>query len=74
MVDRPVEITFAKMRDSGVREILVDCSDYRRSNSMVLMADHRSGDVRLSNIEVRFVCSVCGERAAEVRPNGMGYR
>jgi hypothetical protein len=41
MVDRPVEITFAKMRDSGVREMLAYCSDYRRSNSMVLMADHR---------------------------------
>jgi hypothetical protein len=41
MVDRPVEITFAKMRDSGVREMLAYCSDYRCSNSMVLMADHR---------------------------------
>jgi hypothetical protein len=41
MVDRPVEITFAKMRDSGVREILGYCSDYRCSNSMVLMADRR---------------------------------
>jgi hypothetical protein len=84
MVDRPVEITFAKMRDSGVREILIYCSDYRCSNSMLLMADHRPGDVRLANIEMRFVCSVCGKRAVEIRPNfnrniqgpigGMGYR
>jgi hypothetical protein len=40
MADRPVEITFAEMRDSGVRAILVYCSDYRCSNLMVLLADH----------------------------------
>jgi hypothetical protein len=36
MVDRPVKITFAEMRDSGVRGILVYCTDYRCSNSMAL--------------------------------------
>ena len=64
-----METTFAKMRDSSVREILVYCLDYRCSNSMVLMADHRPGDVRLSNIEMRFVCPVCGKRGADIRPN-----
>jgi hypothetical protein len=84
MVDRPVKITFAEMRDSGVRGILVYCSDYRCSNSIAIMADHWPGDVRLSDIESHFVCSVCGKRGADVRPNfnwnihgpigGMRYR
>jgi hypothetical protein len=84
MVERPVKITFAEMRDSGVRGILVYCADYRCSNSMALMADHWPDDVRLSDIEASFVSSVCGKRGADVRPNfnwniegpigGMGYR
>jgi hypothetical protein len=41
-------------------------------------------DVRLSDIEARFVCTACGKRGADVRPDfywnvqgpigGMGYR
>jgi hypothetical protein len=69
MVDRPVKITLAEMRDSGVRGILVYCSDYRCSHSMALMADHWPDDLRLSDIEQRFVCSVCGKRGADIRPN-----
>jgi hypothetical protein len=84
MVDRPVKITFAEMRDSGVRGILVYCSDYRCSHSIALMADHWPDDLRLSDIEPQFVCEACGKRGADVRPNfnwniqgpigGMGYR
>jgi hypothetical protein len=84
MADRPLKITFAEMRNSGVRGILVYCRDYRCTHSIALMADHWPGDVRLSDIEPLFVCSVCGKRGAEVRPNfnwnirgpigGMGYR
>jgi len=37
MVDRPVKITFAEMRNSGVRGILVYCSDHRCSHSMALV-------------------------------------
>jgi hypothetical protein len=33
MPDRPVKITFAQMRNSGVRGILVYCCDYRCSHS-----------------------------------------
>jgi hypothetical protein len=65
MVERPVKITFAEMRDSGVRGILVYCTDYRRSHSTALMADHWPGNVRLSDIEPLFACSVCGKRGAD---------
>jgi hypothetical protein len=84
MRDRPVKITFAEMRGSGVRGILVYYSDYRCSHSIALMADRWSGDARLSDIEPRFVCTTCGKRGADVRPDfnwdgkgpvgGMGYR
>jgi hypothetical protein len=48
------------------------------------MADRWADDVRLSDVEPRFVCTACGKRGTDVRPNfnwnvrgpvgGMGYR
>ena len=68
----------------GVRGVLVFCADYSCSHSIALMADRLPDDVRLSDVEARFVCSACGKRGANVRPNfdwsvkgpigGMGYR
>ena len=69
MADRPQKITFAEMRDSGVRGILVYCSDFRCSHSIALIADRWSDDIRLSDIEPRFVCKACGKRGADVRPD-----
>jgi hypothetical protein len=66
MTDRPQKITFAQMRSSGVRGILVYCSDYRCSHSVALRADRWADDVRLSDIEPRFVCKVCGKGGADV--------
>ena len=82
-MDRPQKITFAQMRDSGVRGILVYCSDYKCSHSSALSADRWADDLRLSDIEPRFVCKACGKRGADVRPdfnwkgtpkNMMGFR
>lgn len=50
-----MKINFAEMRDSGLRGILVCCSDYRCSHSIALMADHWPDDLRLSDIEPQFV-------------------
>ena len=69
MRDRPQKITFAEMRSVGVRGILVYCSDYRCSHSVALIADPWADDLRLSDIEPRFTCSVCGKRGADVRPD-----
>jgi hypothetical protein len=46
MSDRPVKITFAQMRDSGVRGILVYCCDYRCSHSAAISGDAWPDDVR----------------------------
>jgi hypothetical protein len=81
--DRPHTITFAEMRESGVRGILVYCADYQCSHSIAISGDPWHDDLRLSDIEHRFVCEVCGKRGADVRPDFnwdkkpvrvMGYR
>jgi hypothetical protein len=81
--DRPQKITFGEMRGMGVRGVLVCCADYRCSHSVALSADAWPDDLRLSDIEPRFVCAACSRRGAAVRPDfnwnkrlagGMGYR
>src|ERR1700757_2259002 len=83
MPDRPQKITFAEMRDMGVRGLLVDCSDYKCSHLITMSGDRWPDDMRLSDLQPRFVCKACGKRGADVRPdfnwNGtpvaaMGYR
>jgi hypothetical protein len=82
-IDRPRKITFAEMREMGVRGVLIYCSDYKCSHSIAISADGWTDDVRLSDIEGRFVCRACGKRGADVRPDfncdkkpvaAMGYR
>jgi hypothetical protein len=55
------KITFGEMRDMGVRGVLVYGADYP------LSADRWPDEMRLSDIEPRFVCAACGKRGAEVR-------
>jgi hypothetical protein len=62
-------ITFAEMRSSGVRGLLVYCADYRCSNYIAISGDRWPDDVRLSDLEPRFVCTACGKRGADVRPD-----
>jgi hypothetical protein len=68
-MDRPQKITFAEMRASGVRGILIYCADYRCSHSTAISADRWPDDVRLSDLEQRFTCKACGRRGADVRPD-----
>ena len=63
------KITFAEMRDMGVRGVLVFCSDYHCSHSIAISADRWPDDARLSDLEPRFICGVCGKRGADVRPD-----
>jgi hypothetical protein len=50
-----------------LRGIAVYCADYRCGHSVALSADRWADDVRLSDIEPRFVCSACV--GAEIRPD-----
>jgi hypothetical protein len=45
-MERPQEITLAEMRSSGVRGVLIHCSDYRCSHSIEMVADQWAADVR----------------------------
>jgi hypothetical protein len=68
-INRPPKITFAEMRSSGVRGVLIYCSDYRCSHYIAIGGDRWPDDVRLSDLEPRFTCSACGKRGADVRPD-----
>jgi hypothetical protein len=57
------------MRSSGVRGLLVCCADYHCSHHIAISGDRWADEMRLSDLEPRFVCSVCGKRGADVRPN-----
>jgi hypothetical protein len=80
----PRKITLGEMREAGVRSVLIYCSDYKCSHSIAISADPWPDDVRLSDLEPRFVCKGCGKRGADVRPDfnwnaggpigGMGYQ
>ena len=68
MTPTPVKITFGELRASGVTEILIYCRDHRCSHHIEVNADGWADDVRLSDIEPKFFCQVCGRRGGEVRP------
>ena len=57
------KIALGEMRASGVRGLLIYCSDYRCSHSVAISGDRWSDDVRLSDIEPRFTCQA-------LRPEG----
>jgi hypothetical protein len=63
---RPVKITLAEMRASGVRGVLVWC---HCGHHVAVSADTWPDDLRLSDIEERCVCSACGTRGPDVRPD-----
>ena len=67
--DRPQKITFGEMREMGVRGLLIYCADYRCSHSIAISGDAWPDDARLSDIEERFTCRVCGKRGVDVRPD-----
>ena len=83
MSARSKRITLAEMRASGMRGLLVYCSDYRCSDPIAISGDPWPDEMRLSDLEPRFICSACGKRGADVRPDFhwkgkplgmMGYR
>src|ERR1700738_2006218 len=63
------KITFGDMRASGVRGLLIYCSDYKCSHGTPISGDRWPDDVRLSDIEPRFTCQACGRKGADVRPD-----
>jgi len=67
-MERPTKITFAEMREMGVRGILIYCADYRCSHSIAVSGDHWPDDLRLSDIEDRCTCTACGKARCRYSP------
>ena len=67
--DHPQKITFGEMRASGVHDVLVYCRDHHCSHHIRISTDFWPDHLRLSDIEDRFVCRVCGKRGADIRPD-----
>jgi hypothetical protein len=63
------KITFAEMRASGVRGLMIYCSDYHCSHWTAISGDRWPDDMRLSDLEPRFTCQACGRRCADARPD-----
>jgi hypothetical protein len=66
---REQKITIGEMRESGPSRLIVYCGDYHCVHSVVIGTERWPNDVRLSDLEPRFVCKVCGHRGADVQPD-----
>ena len=57
-------------RNAGVRptRLIVYCGDYCCAHSITMDPDLWPGNLRPSDLEDLFVCTVCGHRGADVRP------
>jgi hypothetical protein len=74
-MQRQQKITIAEMRESGgPTRLIVYCADYKGAHSIVVDASRWGDDVRLSDLEPRFTCQVCGHRGADIRPLFEGAR
>ena len=67
MTYRPQKITLCEMPQSGVRGLLIYCADYKCSHWIAVNADQWSDETRLSDLEDKFICTVCGKKGADVR-------
>jgi hypothetical protein len=55
------------MRESGPTRLIVYCADYKRAFNYG-RRQRWGEDTRLSELEPRFKCKVCGHRGADIRP------
>ena len=69
MIPTPTKITFGTMRNQGVRLVLVYCRDHKCGHHGVMNADKWPDHLRLSDVEPRLTCSVCGKKGSEIRPD-----
>jgi len=66
-MQRPGKITVGEMRQSGVTGVLIYRADHKCSHIVTASAEEWPDDIRLSDIEGRYTCSVCGHHGADIR-------
>jgi hypothetical protein len=71
VVNRHRKVTFAEIRAAGVRRVLIYCTDHRCGHCNIVPddADRWPDELRISDVEDKFVCTVCGQRGADIRPD-----
>jgi hypothetical protein len=69
MMTRPQTTTLGELRASGVHSLLICCGDCCCAYSIGIEGKQWGDDVRLSDLEDKFTCTVCGARRADVRPD-----
>jgi hypothetical protein len=68
-MQRQQKITLGEMRsDGGPRRLQIYCGDYKCAHSVVISSERWPDHARLSDLEPKFTCQVCGHRGADVRP------
>jgi hypothetical protein len=66
---RQQKITLGEMRSGGgPTRLLIYCGDYKCAHSIEIASFRWPDEVRLSDLEPKFTCRVCGHRGADVRP------
>jgi hypothetical protein len=71
---RQQKITLGEMRASGPIRLIVYCGDYKCAHSVVIDAGRWGDEFRLSDLEPKFICQVCGHKGADIRPLFDGRR
>jgi hypothetical protein len=66
---RIVALNLAEGWSRDVSEEIAKIIDYKCSDHIAVSDDQWPDDVRLPDLESRFVCKACGKRGADVRPN-----
>ena len=71
MIDkaRPQKITLGEMRQSDAHDLIAYCTAPLCGHHVVVDASQWPDDVRISDLEPRFVCSKCGGKGADIRPH-----
>jgi len=69
LVTREQKVTLGEMRSgNGLRWLIFYCCEFKCSHSVVIDATQWGDAVRLSDLELKFVCKACGRHGAGVRP------
>jgi hypothetical protein len=64
-MQRAEKITLGEMRSNGgPRLLIVYCSDFKCSHSVIITSELWPDHVRLSDLEPKFTCKACGRRGA----------
>ncbi|WOH53832.1 hypothetical protein [Bradyrhizobium sp. sBnM-33] len=67
-MQRQQKTTLREMRESGPTRLIVYCGDYKCAHSIVIDAGRWGNDLRLSDLEPKFTCKICGHHGADIRP------